>query len=66
MIRNAWGCRNASLCDQPLNSFERWFVGITAKRIRRGTFLGVTKPSHATQGYIWTGARESGLPDWIA
>ena len=35
-----------------LNQIERWFADITAKRIRRGTFLSVTELIHAIQDYI--------------
>jgi len=35
-----------------LNQIERWFAGITAKRIRRGTFLSVKELIRAIEGYI--------------
>lgn len=35
-----------------LNQIERWFAEITAKRIRRGTFLSVKELMHAIEGYI--------------
>ncbi len=35
-----------------LNQIERWFAGITAKRIRRGTFLSVKELIRAIESYI--------------
>ena len=35
-----------------LNQIERWFAEITAKRIRRGTFLSVKELTRAIQAYI--------------
>lgn len=35
-----------------LNQIERWFAEITAKRIRRGTFLSVRELIRAIEGYI--------------
>ena len=35
-----------------LNQIERWFAEITAKRIRRGTFLSVKELTRAIEGYI--------------
>ena len=35
-----------------LNQIERWFAEITAKRIRRGTFLSVKELIRAIEGYI--------------
>src|ERR1022692_4621669 len=35
-----------------LNQIERWFAEITAKSIRRGTFLSVKVLIHAIEGYI--------------
>ncbi len=35
-----------------LNQIERWFAEITAKRIRRGTFLSVNELTRAIEGYI--------------
>lgn len=35
-----------------LNQVERWFAEITRKRIRRGTFRGVTSLVHAINAYV--------------
>jgi transposase len=49
-----------------LNQIERWFAEITAKRIRRGTFLSVKELVRAIEGYI----RENNLRPkpfvWVA
>ena len=53
-----------------LNQIERWFAEITAKRIRRGTFLSVRELIRAIESYIrennknpkpfvWTATAES-------